>query len=595
MFGNFGWRHPKPASPPGLAGSADLAHPRETVRPPQGQSHDQKGQDMSHIRVVTWPRGGESLILRSLQAALGARAPWLAEASARDDGSDPAAAPPGTRLVIEHEEFPAGVVRRFAEAVAEGHPDGVEAFRRFASEEFGRFLDFMETWGNPDAPDGRLVVPREGLRADPAAWLAWASGALDPALLLEGTALEAAAAHLATLTAETPPPTLPDFVDETLAGQIGALRLRREAVRELFQSVMERPLEEKSVLHFQGMADLDHMRDALLRSREYKALQARKAAAQNPVGELAAEGLTDQQLRFAWKLFLARAPQPEELDRLRKAGGTLAKTRAALIRSPEFLRLFNRLRGMGASGDEPRVLVHIHVPKTAGTSFNGILRAQVPKEAWLPLTVETMGDLLRLPMEARRAIRLVTGHVEHGVGQHFPQETLYLTILRKPGPRLFSFYLFVRRTPTHPLHRMVSEAQMSFADFLRNADRLPGLRNELDSGQMRRLAGMLRPQFLGREEEAFARAVHNLFSPDMIFGLTEDFDGFLQRLLALGIITQAPPLRENISPERDRFEAEVAALPPDARAIYDRFLHWDSRLYDICSAYLAGAKQPEGV
>jgi hypothetical protein len=404
---------------------------------------------MSGIRVVTWPRGGESLIVQGLQAALGARAPWLAVASDRDDGSDPAALPPGARLVVEHEEFPEAVALRFAEAVAGGHPDGPDAFRRFASEEFGRFLDFMEQWGDPEAPDGRLVVPRAALRADPAPWLAWASGALDPALLLEGEALGAAAAHLAGLAAAHPAPALPGFVDEALARQLGELRLRREVVRETFQALMRRTPEDRAVLNLQRLASPEALETALRNSPEYLAKQA---GGPQPFGEA--------ELRLAYRLLLGREIGREELQRLLAQGIDATSLREAVLRSDEFARAYAAIRpnppsarpGTGQSllpapsladlrpHDEGRV-VFLHLPKCGGTTLHHVL------EGWYGrarLHEERFNRLYRRDMASLASRTVFSGHFDFYSTQCIPGPRTLISVMRDPLERLVSLYNFHR-------------------------------------------------------------------------------------------------------------------------------------------------------
>jgi hypothetical protein len=238
---------------------------------------------MVDIKVVTWPRGEESLLVAVLADVLSGTGQDVLSADTialRDDGADLPLVPAGHRLVVEYEEFPDAAALRFAAALAAGdETDGsAESFLRFASGDFSAFRDFMLIWADPDAPDQRIVVPRAALRADPGPWLAWASGALDPSLLLSGPALEQACAVALRLdqhlnqrqAADAIAPSVMAGLDNNHLDQIRRITIDREAVCTVFAEVLGRAPREEGILLFQAMASAEALRESLMASQEYR-------------------------------------------------------------------------------------------------------------------------------------------------------------------------------------------------------------------------------------------------------------------------------------------------------------------------------------
>lgn len=132
------------------------------------------------------------------------------------------------------------------------------------------------------------------------------------------------------------------------------------------------------------------------------------------------------------------------------------------------------------------MLLSVHIPKTAGSSFT-----QVLTQAYGRGLVRDYDDLVLDPQApfhcqrdvwARNTAAFVEGHVRPGAKvihghysatkykDRFPQ-TCWVTWLRQPISRLISHYYFWTRLPLdpehpHSLHREVREGRMSFAEFI---------------------------------------------------------------------------------------------------------------------------------
>ncbi len=99
--------------------------------------------------------------------------------------------------------------------------------------------------------------------------------------------------------------------------------------------------------------------------------------------------------------------------------------------------------------ERPTVLF-LHIPKTAGTAFRdaivpNFLESEIaylyPGETGFPIP-----DLRALPLEQRRAFRLILGHYQFGVHEALPQQAEYVTIVREPAARVWSQYAYLRET-----------------------------------------------------------------------------------------------------------------------------------------------------
>jgi hypothetical protein len=515
------------------------------------------------IAAVVWPAGRPSLTMKILTEA----------------GLAPAAGgpPPDTARfrVVEHEALSTAAISRFQEAVRQGDAeDSNLGFCEFASGFFSRKQAFLRRWMEPRL-EGQvcLNVPLEGLRGATDAWLSYLLGQLSPDVLKDAVALKLAAA-VARQTVGTWPSrdvTTFRYYSPDLFDRIDSFQLSRDEVTRAYRAVLERDPDRTGMLNAQSVRTYDGLVTLLGESQEK--FRLREAQEQQP--------LSPKEISLVYRALKATTPLPDEVRKHRDAKASLTDLRSALLRTPEFLRLYKEVDMKTVVGPPATpTLVHIHIPKTAGTSLNEVLTGFFPSTEVHSVDGDYM-DLAKLSNAGLGKLRLIKGHMQHGAHELLGGNTVYLCLLRRPAPRIFSFFRYIKRQPLHPLNKMVSATGVTFGEFLLFATDIPELRNEIDNGQTRRLADMMNSAGQGREAEAFASAVANLLAPDMIFGLSERFDDYLSELHARGLIPQSQSLKSNTAPEPADLDAEVAGLTAQQRRRLDEYCLWDNWLYQI--------------
>ena len=234
---------------------------------------------------------------------------------------------------------------------------------------------------------------------------------------------------------------------------------------------------------------------------------------------------------------------------------------------------------MAKSHDE--VIVYYHLPKSAGTTLNRILRHNYRPEEMVesgPNTQEFIAELQTWPLERLAAIRFLQGHFPFGVHETMPQRARCFTILRDPVDRVLSQYYHVRREPDYFLFDLIHDSNFSLPELLDS-----GIPLMMNDGQVRLLSGVYTDANMGEVTEAMlAVAIANLRSCEVV-GLTEQFDlslVLLQRAFGWRYVGYEPA---NVGHNRPPAEA-ISAETIEAVRHYNRM---DARLYEEAQRLMA--------
>jgi hypothetical protein len=244
-----------------------------------------------------------------------------------------------------------------------------------------------------------------------------------------------------------------------------------------------------------------------------------------------------------------------------------------------------------------QTVIFLHIPKTAGTTLYRIIERQYkPGDVYaIGGTAQSFDTFKNLPEADKAAVRLLKGHIDFGVHALLPQPATYFTILRDPVERIVSYYHFVRRTPEHYCHELVTSKGLSLAAFLDSkADVMA------NNGQTRMIAGQLYGYPFGEcPDHLLETAKQNLRRHFAVVGLTERFDETLLCLKRSFGWRNLFYARENVAPARQRPNrvdeatraAIVAANRLDMELYHEATACFDAALQQYGAPFIRQLKQ----
>ena len=176
---------------------------------------------------------------------------------------------------------------------------------------------------------------------------------------------------------------------------------------------------------------------------------------------------------------------------------------------------------------QEKTLIHFHIPKTAGTTLDSILRRNFPESAVVFLNVtinpQCVDEFKHLPEKRRREIRYLGGHMPFGLHEHLPHSSTYITLLRDPIDRVISEYYYVLETPGNVGHDEVTSKGISLQDYVCN-----GVLPFAPNAQTRLISGVLWRDLLTDSAPPTSNIVEiakkNLGEHFLLVGLTGRFD-----------------------------------------------------------------------
>lgn len=253
----------------------------------------------------------------------------------------------------------------------------------------------------------------------------------------------------------------------------------------------------------------------------------------------------------------------------------------------------------------------LHLPRTAGTTLNDVLRANFrPKEV---LSLYRDSDFTRyasLEPGQLDGVRLIQGHAllaSYDPPRLYDRPVRVFTFLRHPVDRLVSEYAFLKTWPRTTLYRFLNDNAVSFREYV------TGMRRELKYRGKNPMTRLLSGRDFDLDAfpgEALDAAKRNLERGFGFFGLMERFDESLlllgdylglqnvyyekRNVLAEGGKAGITPadLEEAMARNTadmelftfatELFEARVAALGPSFAARVRRFRAVNTRYAKVC-------------
>ncbi|MFT4412441.1 sulfotransferase family 2 domain-containing protein [Fredinandcohnia humi] len=107
--------------------------------------------------------------------------------------------------------------------------------------------------------------------------------------------------------------------------------------------------------------------------------------------------------------------------------------------------------------------IHLHMPKTAGTTFKSILRKNYEPNEIIDL-YESFQDheevMNRIKSLDVAEVEWLNCHLSFGIHNYVQKPVTYITFLRDPFDRLISEYSFILRNPEHGLHQQVKKMSL---------------------------------------------------------------------------------------------------------------------------------------
>lgn len=179
-------------------------------------------------------------------------------------------------------------------------------------------------------------------------------------------------------------------------------------------------------------------------------------------------------------------------------------------------------------GFHPRPLIFMHMPKSGGTTLEGVVKRQYLGGKFFRFTgsKENFAEFRAMSEVERASYDLLSGHMYFGWHEWVPEPATYMTMLRDPVDRVVSFFYYVKRKPEHYMWNFGFTDSMTLREFLEQ-----GRCIELDNFQTRNLGPEPENylQFGHVTDDMRTLALGNLEEIDAI-GLTDRFDESLEIL-----------------------------------------------------------------
>ena len=222
------------------------------------------------------------------------------------------------------------------------------------------------------------------------------------------------------------------------------------------------------------------------------------------------------------------------------------------------------------------ILIHLHIPKTAGSTLNDLLANAVTGKHFAYSDPGNPEILEAMPQDERDKIEFLFGHFPYGLHRLFSRPVQYIASVREPQRRVLSFFRYVLGREDHPKHALAKEAG-NFNAFLKLARHDMRIRNETDNMQLRMLSGQMpvKDDYVA----AMSRALENIRAENFLVLDSDDLQKALPLLMQRTQLRFGAIPRLNTSEGRRSFAEEVALLDAEAKETLEALTKWDAIIY----------------
>jgi hypothetical protein len=239
---------------------------------------------------------------------------------------------------------------------------------------------------------------------------------------------------------------------------------------------------------------------------------------------------------------------------------------------------------------EQDIFFFLHLPRTAGTTLNAVLRANFrPEEIISIYSDEDFRNHAAHSADELRGVRLIQGHL---LLQGYNPPLMYgrsvrpFTFVRDPVERLVSEYAFQRAWPRNHLYAYLNDRAISFREYIESRERLLVYRGK--NFMTRAISGMDMPE-RGYPAKALARAKRNLESVFDFVGVQERF---LESLVLLGDVLGLGSL---LHERRNALTSDARpGIGPEDIALAEERNQGDRALYEFAAALFESRVQAAG-